>query len=95
MVDRRIQTGTTDSFDSAPAGSDFSVDPALPSWITRELIAETIRVWQPYYATRLTAEDAVTVIQGVGQLFLLCQTKGGVGSRGIYCSNERNSDASG
>jgi hypothetical protein len=43
--------------------------PTLPAWITPELIAKTIGVWQPYYATRLTEDDAVAMLQGVGRLF--------------------------
>ena len=39
-----------------------------PAWITPELIAWTIRVWQPHYETRLTPEDAVIMIQNVGRL---------------------------
>lgn len=49
-----------------------SLDPALqgiPSWITPELIADTVRVWQPYYTEPLTAKDAVGILMGVGNLF--------------------------
>lgn len=46
---------------------------AVPSgasiWVTRELIEDTIRVWQPYYEPRLTAEDALAIIQSASQLF--------------------------
>ena len=41
----------------------------LPSWITPDLIAETIGAWQPYYAQRLTPEDAVDILLGVGSVF--------------------------
>ena len=40
-----------------------------PDWITAELIEQTIRTWQPYYATLLTPEEAVTMIQTVGRLY--------------------------
>ena len=47
-----------------------SIVPAgAPDWITAELIAETIRVWQPYYEAVLTPEEAVTMIQSVGRLY--------------------------
>jgi hypothetical protein len=46
---------------SLPAGS--------PGWVTPELIADTIRVWQPYYRAPLTSEDALGMIMNVGQLF--------------------------
>jgi hypothetical protein len=50
----------------APSGI---VPAGTPHWITAELIEATIRVWQPYYATILTPEEAVTMIQSVGQLY--------------------------
>ena len=48
------------------------LDPALqsiPSWITPELIADTVRTWQRYYTKPLTANDAVGILMGVGNLF--------------------------
>ena len=48
------------------------LDPVLqgiPSWITPELIADTIRTWQRYYTEPLTAKDAVGILVGVGNLF--------------------------
>jgi hypothetical protein len=57
--------------DCAPA-KDVSPDmvPAgTPEWITPHLIAETIRVWQPYYREVLTPEEAVTMIRNVGRLY--------------------------
>lgn len=47
---------------------NFSVPPGAPAWVTTELIAHTIRVWQPYYDTPLTAEDALAMILGVTRL---------------------------
>jgi hypothetical protein len=46
-----------------------AVPPGSPSWVTSDLIAETIRVWQPYYRVPLTSQDAVEMIMSVGQLF--------------------------
>lgn len=40
-----------------------------PSWISEQLIQETVRVWQPYYAEPLTREDAIAMITTVGRLF--------------------------
>lgn len=37
--------------------------------MTSELVEQTIRVWQPYYASPLTIEDAVDIMQAAGQLF--------------------------
>ena len=39
-----------------------------PPWVTPELMADTIRVWRPYYGN-LTSEDALTIILNVGNLF--------------------------
>jgi hypothetical protein len=39
-----------------------------PAWISAALIEETLRVWQPYYANPLTVEDAIDIMQAVGQL---------------------------
>jgi len=49
--------------DEGTAGS------ATPAWITPELVQRTIEVWQPYYATTLSPEDAVTMILSVGRLY--------------------------
>jgi len=46
-----------------------AVPPGTPEWITPELIRRTLQVWQPYYAERLTPEDAVTMIRNAGELF--------------------------
>lgn len=42
---------------------------AAPPWITAELIEQTIRVWQPYYAHPLTPDDAITMLLNVGTLW--------------------------
>jgi hypothetical protein len=56
--------------DRPPSGKELSAVPAgAPAWVTAELIQETIRVWQPYYADPLTADDALAIILGVGRLF--------------------------
>jgi hypothetical protein len=51
------------------ARGDAAVPPGTPEWITPELIRRTLQVWQPYYAQRLTPEDAVTIIRNAGELF--------------------------
>lgn len=40
-----------------------------PRWITAELIAETIAVWQPYYDQSLTVDDALEILLNVTELF--------------------------
>lgn len=40
----------------------------LPAWITPELIAETLRVWQPYYREELTTDGAVEILEAASGL---------------------------
>lgn len=40
-----------------------------PAWITPELVARTLQVWQPYYKQPLSPQDAVTMILDVSRLF--------------------------
>ena len=49
------------------------VPPGAPSWITSELIAETIRVWQPKYQKPLSPDDAVEILVNVGRLLEIIQ----------------------
>ncbi len=39
---------------------------SLPSWISRELVAKTIRTWEPFYEKSLTETDAVEILVAVG-----------------------------
>lgn len=39
------------------------------TWITPELVAETIDVWQPKYAQPLTQQDAIEILMNVAALF--------------------------
>jgi hypothetical protein len=54
----------------ANGGRTATVPAGTPEWITPELIERTIEVWQPYYEEVLTPEEAVTMIQSVGRLYL-------------------------
>ena len=49
-----------------PSAGD--VPSGAPDWVTAELIAYTIEVWQPYYQYRLTADDALEMLLNAGQL---------------------------
>ena len=60
-VDRRVDSDAATAARGVPAG--------LPDWITADLIAETLRVWQPYYSEPLTPEDAIGILLNVGGLF--------------------------
>ena len=48
---------------------DTALLQGLPSWITTDLISETIQVWQPYYAQPLTFQDAIGILLSVGNVF--------------------------
>lgn len=48
---------------------DVEVPPGAPSWITAELIAYTLRVWQPQYDEHLTEDEAVEILWNVSRLW--------------------------
>ncbi len=51
-------------------------DATLPKWITKESIAETLAVWQPYNKERLTEADAVEMLMNVRRLAeVLCRAR--------------------
>jgi predicted hotdog family 3-hydroxylacyl-ACP dehydratase len=53
----------------APESAPRTDPPAgAPVWVTAELIAQTIRVWQPYYRLPLNPEDALAMILDVCRL---------------------------
>jgi hypothetical protein len=45
-----------------------AVPAGAPRWVTPELLAETLRVWQPYYGN-LTPQDGLSIILNVSNLF--------------------------
>jgi len=51
------------------------VPPGAPRWVTAELIEHTLRVWQPYYAERLSVDDALEMILNVAALGELLREK--------------------
>lgn len=60
MIPSRSSTGV----DILPPATE-----CVPSWITQELIAETLETWQPYYNHSLTPNDAIEMLRNVGRLF--------------------------
>lgn len=58
-----------------PAAEDVRVPSGAPSWVTPELLAHTLRVWQPFYANPLTPEDALAMIQAAGGLIEVLSTE--------------------
>lgn len=59
---------------SAPPGQGCPVSGAMPrrppgaAWITDEAIADTRRVWSPYYGRELTDAEAVEILMNVRNL---------------------------
>ena len=45
-----------------------TLPPGASRWISPELVALTIRTWQPYYQETLTPEVAIAIIMNVGRL---------------------------
>lgn len=65
-----------------PRFPSISTRPALPivpasapAWVDGELLALTIRVWQPYYQAPLTPEDALAMLLGTAQLLGVVTTR--------------------
>jgi hypothetical protein len=46
----------------------FQPPSGAPSWVTADLIKQTIKVWQRFYPTPLTADDALAIILNVAEL---------------------------
>lgn len=40
----------------------------VPEWVTPQLLAQTLRVWQPYYDEPLTEADALAIVCNVAGL---------------------------
>lgn len=51
------------------AAPKASLPPGAPAWVTAELLASTIAVWQPFYLEPLTYQEALDLVLGVGRLF--------------------------
>lgn len=54
--------------DALPPVAGPPVPAGAPKWVTSDLIAATLRVWQPYYTTRLSVHDALAMLLGTGRL---------------------------
>jgi hypothetical protein len=60
---------TRTSRKAAQQSSTTDVVPSgAPSWVTPELIAHTLRVWQRFSDQPLTPDDALEIINGAGRL---------------------------
>ena len=40
----------------------------ISTWITADLLAETIQTWEGFYGRKLTADDAFEILQNLGLL---------------------------
>ena len=56
----------TTAFLTAPDA--LPVPAGAPRWVTPELLADTLRVWEPYYGS-LTPQDGLNIILNVSNLF--------------------------
>ncbi len=52
----------------APSVPPIAVPAGAPRWVTPELLADTLRVWQPYYGN-LTPQEGLSIILNVSNLF--------------------------
>jgi len=52
-----------------------AVPPGAPSWVTPDLIAATLRTWQPHYEKSLTCDDALEILLSVAQVFEFLEEK--------------------
>lgn len=49
-------------------GQYLTVPSGAPDWVTPDLLAHTLDVWQPYSRTELSVDDAMEILLNVGQL---------------------------
>lgn len=54
---------------AVPSADNIVVPPGTPEWITPNLVALTLKVWQKRYPQPLSIQDAVTILLNAGQLF--------------------------
>ena len=47
---------------------DIKPPPGIPKWVTPELLADTLEIWQPYYREPLTVADSLGIILCVSKL---------------------------
>lgn len=62
------QEDSTSSRFVPPQSATHAPPTGAPAWVTADLIARTIRVWQRYYDVQLTMEDALAMILNVAGL---------------------------
>lgn len=59
---------------NVPGSSGIALPAGTPGWVTPELVALTLRVWQPKYPLPLSVDDAIAMLIDTGRLVsLLCQ----------------------
>ena len=60
-------------YDHVPQSPAAHAADALPVWITKAVIEDTLRTWQRYYRKPLTRDDAVEILLNTGNLFRILQ----------------------
>ena len=59
---------TTYVFDCARAAILSAMEQKIPDWVDDDLVAQTIRVWEPYYDRPLAKADAAELLRTISQL---------------------------
>jgi len=60
-------------YEHVPQSPAATAADALPTWITPEVIEDTLRTWQRYYRKPLTHDDAIEILLNTGNLFRILQ----------------------
>jgi hypothetical protein len=68
MIGTSDVTSVSAPVPDAPPVPPIAVPAGAPRWVTPELLADTLRVWQPYYGN-LTPQDGLSIILNVSNLF--------------------------
>ena len=45
-----------------------NIPSGAPNWVTEELLHETVRIWQPFYADPLSPSDALSILLSFDEL---------------------------
>lgn len=60
---------------ASKVSDDISVPSGAPPWVTPELIAATLRTWQPRYHEKLTSLDALEILLNVARIFEILEER--------------------
>jgi len=51
------------------ADATLTLNASLPTWVTSDLVGETIAVWQGYYRQQLTGREAEQMLMAIARLY--------------------------